>query len=191
VLAAAAIGMFGLSLLGCVDEPPPRSYVEFMDDRVAREGTLVRCNADRAATASDPECINARRAATTLAARADEAQRAQRDAASERRRMAARDYFAAQQAAQRQAESDARAQEELAYEAQWDDTANASDSPAAAGDGRVATTAPELEFIALPRSAVPPLRSVDLPSSARRIDYSPARPQLEEIVLPELRRPSP
>ena len=58
-------------IAGCIEEPRPRSYLEFMEDPIAREGTLARCNQDRDATADDPECTNARRAASTAAARAE------------------------------------------------------------------------------------------------------------------------
>ena len=104
---------------GCVQEPRPRSYTEFMDDSFAREGTLARCNQDRAATANDAECINARRAAANVAARADEAQREQRDAESEIQRAAASDRAASAQTAILQAAAAARENAEAQYEAQW------------------------------------------------------------------------
>lgn len=174
VVAILAATIF-CALVACIEEPPPRSYVEFMDDRVAREGTLVRCNAVRDATADDAECINARRAAATLAARADAAQREQREVESESRRLAARQYQEAQEAAMRRAETAAIEEQELAYEAQWHDSAATS------------TPAPELEYITLPRSVNPPLTAVTLPRGAKPLEYTPPKPRLEEISPPERR----
>jgi hypothetical protein len=179
-------------LAACIEEPQPRSYLEFMDDRVAREGTLVRCNTDRDATGDNPECINARRAAATLAARADAAQREQREAESESGRLAARQYQEAREAAMRRAEAAAIEEQQLAYEAQWHDGAAAS-TPAATAVIDEATpqtdgsAVPKLEFIALPRSVTPPLTTVTLPRGVKPLEYTPPTPRLEEISLPERR----
>ena len=203
---AAAVGRRWLALslglcagiAGCVNEPPPRSFTEFMEDRFAREGTLVRCNADRTATANDPECINARRAAAALAAQDDAAQRERRDAQSEARLLAARQREAAQQEAQRRAEVAAQTEEQLAYESLWEEeqtpqppvreTENRQVAAIAAQTGSV-TPLPALEPIALPESARPPLTSITLPRGAKPLVFEPSVPTLEEIVVPEhLRR---
>lgn len=191
------LGLYAL-LAGCVNEPPPRSFTEFMEDRFAREGTLVRCNADRTATANDPECINARRAAAALAAQDDEAQRERRDAQSEARLLAARQREAVQQEAQRRAEVTAQAEEQLAYESLWEEEQAAQPplgetevrqvAAIAAQTGPV-TPLPELEPIALPESVKPPLTSISLPRGAKPLVFEPTEPALEEIVVPEhLRR---
>ena len=114
-------------IVGCVEEPRPRSYLEFMEDPIAREGTLARCNQDRNATSEDPECINARRAASTAAARVEAARAEQLEAASDIKREAFRERVAAQQAAARRAEEAAQRAEEAAYDAQW--TENQAPSP--------------------------------------------------------------
>lgn len=181
-------------LAACVDEPPPRSFTEFMDDRFAREGTLVRCNSDRTATANDPECINARRAAAALASQDDAAQREQRDAQSEVRLLAARQRQAAQQQAAQRAEVAAQAEEQLAYESLWEE-AQASEPPPVEGRvGQVAaapiqtgsvTPVPALEPIALPQSVRPPLTTISLPRGVKPLVFEPTEPTLEEIVLPE------
>ncbi len=181
-------------IVGCVNEPPPRSFTEFMDDRFAREGTLVRCNADRDATANDPECINARRAAAALAAQDDAELQERRDAQSEARLLAARQRQAAQQEAERRAQMAAQEEQQLAYEAQWEEIQAAEPEPAASGLAPVAvettqtgsvTPVPELEPIALPESIRPPLTSIGLPRGARPMVFEPTEPTLEEIVVPE------
>ena len=185
--------LFLLALLacltaGCVQEPRPRSYTQFMDDSFAREGTLARCNQDREGTANDVECVNARRAASNLAARADEAQREQRDAESEILRAAASDRAASAQtaimqaaeAAKENAEAQVEAQYEAQYEAQWAevDASAQSTQPiqlAAAEPVGEATyrslastlspvsSAEELRYAELPR---PTLDFIELPASA-------------------------
>ena len=181
-------------IAGCVNEPPPRSFTEFMDDRFAREGTLVRCNADRTATANDPECINARRAAAALAAQDDAAQRERRDAQSEARLLAARQREAVQQEAERRAQAEAQVEQQLADESQWEEEQTSAQAPI---DARVAETAadatptgsitplPELEPIALPESVRPPLTTISLPRGAKPMVFEPTEPTLDEIVVPE------
>jgi len=44
-----------------------------MEDGLARDGVLTRCNENREATLNDEECSNARRAAATLALEAERA----------------------------------------------------------------------------------------------------------------------
>jgi hypothetical protein len=181
--------------------------MEFMEDSLAREGTLARCNRDRDATASDAECMNARRAASTIAARADEALRDQRDAESELLRAAARDRADAAQQARQRAEAVAEAQAEAEYEAQWSESVEivlADDSlaepvsdrqtygslgstlgavAAAPEPGYAAASSPSLDFLELPPSATPVMPYVELPASARRLELAP-EPQLEEISIP-------
>ena len=69
----AAVAMLCL-LAGC-EEPQPITFAEFMDDDIARDGTLARCNEDREATLADIECANARRAAAAIALREERARR--------------------------------------------------------------------------------------------------------------------
>jgi len=193
--------------VGCAKEPLPRSYMEFMEDSYAREGVLARCNRDRAETASDAECVSARRAAAAIAARADETLREDREAESEMLLVAARARSAnVQQAAQR-AEADALASAEAQYEAQWagptetlyvrDDT---HEPPTALGTysslastleeslpiarSTPAATEPEaLELVELPASVQLALPYVELPESVRRRELAP-QPELEEISVP-------
>jgi len=192
---------------GCAQEPRPRSYMEFMDDSFAREGTLARCNQDRDGTAKDAECINARRAASSVAARADEALREQRDAESEILRAAASDRAASAQIAIERAEVAEKEDAEAEYEAQWDEV-EASAQPIQLAEAvavseatygslasTLSTTSPAQEFpfaepprptldlIELPASAEPILPYVEVPATVRRLELAP-KPVLEEISIP-------
>ncbi len=109
-----------LTLVAC-NQPRPRTFTEFVEDAAAREGTLVRCNADRDASANDLECANARRAAASVALDAERARRAELEAESDRLRSELRDRTAQQQDAERRAEALRRAMLQAAYEAQWVD----------------------------------------------------------------------
>jgi hypothetical protein len=194
--------------VGCAKEPLPRSYMEFMEDSYAREGVLARCNRDRAETASDAECVSARRAAAAIAARADETLREDREAESEMLLVAARERSAnVQQAAQR-AEADALASADAQYEAQWagptetlyvrDDThepptalgtysslaSTLEESLPIAARSTPAATEPEaLELVKLSESIQLALPYVELPESVRRRELAP-QPELEEISVP-------
>lgn len=197
---------------GCVNEPLPRSYMEFMEDSLAREGTLARCNRDREATSGDAECMNARRAAATIAARADEALRAEREVESEVQRVAASERAARAQQARDQAEAVAEAQAEADYEAQWDQNAEivlaegetavsvpvpeartsmepglgtSPEVPAEPGFVGPPLPGPSLEFVELPESAAPALPYVELPENIRRLEFEPEPElQLEEVSIP-------
>ena len=178
-----ALVLMACLMAGCTGEPRPRSYMEFMDDSLAREGALARCNQDREATANDAECINARRAASTIATRADEALREQREAESDVLRAAVRDRAGYVQTAAERAEAAAQITAEAEYEAQW----RAAQENVEAAQLNYAEPAvpaePSLEFIELPAAASPALPYVDLPDSAQRRELVP-EPELEEMSLP-------
>ena len=155
--------------------------MQFMDDSIAREGTLARCNQDREATGGDAECINARRAASTLAARADEELREQREANSDVLRAAVRDREGYAQAAARRAEAAAQVTADAEFEAQW---RVAQENVQATQLGYAEpSAAATLDFIELPPSASVALPYVQLPASARRLELVP-EPMLGEISLP-------
>ena len=59
--------LLAVVLAACAPKSEPRTVLDFMDDGFAREGVLTRCNQNREETLNDAECINARRAAATLA----------------------------------------------------------------------------------------------------------------------------
>jgi chromosome segregation ATPase len=116
--ARGAVLSLCLAVVACT-ELPPRTFTEFMEDAAAREGTLVRCNADRRATIDDIECANARRAAAAVALEVERARRAELEAESDRLRSELHDRIARQQAAEREAEELRRAMQQAAYDAQW------------------------------------------------------------------------
>lgn len=120
----ARIGLVGLVALAaaCV-KPEPRRFEEFMDDSIAREGTLARCNSDREGTAHDIECANARRAAAAIALREEQERRAALERESERKLAELRAQIERRDRAKREAMAAALAAAEAAYEAQWADEA--------------------------------------------------------------------
>jgi hypothetical protein len=117
-LCCASVVVLCLTLAACAD-PEPRSFAEFMEDQIAREGTLARCDAMPQEARNDIECANARRAEATFALRLERERLDELERESQRKieeltqRMAERERLA--QEAARQA-----VQEELeAYEARW------------------------------------------------------------------------
>lgn len=111
--------LVGGLVAACVEPPPPRTFNEFMEDRIAREGTLARCNEDARATLNDIECANARRAAATIALREERERREELELESERKLAALRDQMALRERAEREAAAAAEAAAQAAYEAFW------------------------------------------------------------------------
>ena len=70
-------------LAACAPQPEPRTAYDFMEDGLARDGVLARCNQDRDATLTDEECANARRAAAAVALEAERAREPALERASE------------------------------------------------------------------------------------------------------------
>ncbi len=178
---------------GCVEEPRPRSYMEFIEDTIAREGTLSRCNRDREATAREAECMNARRAASTIAARADEALREQREAESEAQLAAARERAEREQIAIRQTRAAAEANAEAEYEAQWTEPVILEDTMQLANAtsdndgiyGSLASTLDTANQAPEPGAAEAPAPPyVELPAGVERRELPP-EPVLEGISIPE------
>ncbi len=95
-------------LAGC-EEPQPRSVAEFMENEAALQGTLIRCDRDRGAAASDPECHNASRAAERLALIEERALLKARQEAFEREREEYRTRLERERQLRRQAEEAAEA----------------------------------------------------------------------------------
>ena len=92
-----------LTLVACEKKDPPRSYNFFMEDRIAREGTLLRCENNPAESLNDIECANAERAVLELDLIAERERAAKLERESELRM---------QQLREQMAERDRRAQEE-------------------------------------------------------------------------------
>lgn len=119
-LSIAALGVAsGLFASGCTPEPQPRSFADYLEDRMLMDGTLARCNADRIGTHNDLDCANARRAAVTIALRVEEAKREELERESERKLSELRDELARREAREREALAAAEAAKQEAYEAIW------------------------------------------------------------------------
>ena len=116
--------LFAALMAACApSQPEPRSVLDFMEDGLARDGALARCNQNRDATLSDGECANARRAAATLALEGDRARAAEFERESERKLLALRERSERQTAVERDSAAAVRAAAEAAYEAQFRDPA--------------------------------------------------------------------
>lgn len=111
--------LIGGVVAACVEPPPPRSFNEFMEDRIAREGTLARCSDNSRESLNDIECANARRAAATIALREERERREALELESERKLAALRDQMALRERAEREAAAAAEAAAQAAYEAFW------------------------------------------------------------------------
>jgi hypothetical protein len=82
-LRVGAALLLAAALAACAPQPEPRTVNDFMEDGLARDGVLTRCNQDRDATLTDTECANARRAAAAVALEADRGREAELEQASE------------------------------------------------------------------------------------------------------------
>lgn len=78
------------ALAACDEEPPAPTIMEFMENPVLLDATLVRCGQNRRDTRYDAECINARDAVDRLAVAAELARREELKAQSERKQAALR-----------------------------------------------------------------------------------------------------
>ena len=83
--------LFAVVLAACAPKSEPRTVLDFMDDGLAREGVLTRCNQSREGTLKDVECSNARRAAGTLALETERARAPELEQRSEAKLSALRD----------------------------------------------------------------------------------------------------
>jgi hypothetical protein len=175
VARVASALIVAVVVAGCEAPPKPRTIENFMEDGLAREGVLVRCNADREATAGDVECTNARRAAVVVAAEKEDERLRALELESQRKLVAMRDRAARQAQAQQEAAAAAKAAAEAAYEAQWRNQGGARPA-GAAGQGSQA-----------PAFGAPLGQKMPSMSDAQRGDEFtlqslsdvPARPELE------------
>lgn len=131
------IAATSLAFAGCIEEPRPRAVTEFLDDPIALEAALTRCNANRTRTRSDPECENARAAVSRIETAEEAKREVELEAQSERKREALRRRQMRAAEARRLAEEQARRREEALY---LGEIVEQQGGPAGgAGDG---TTAP-------------------------------------------------
>ena len=140
--ALAAVSA-ALVLAACY-EPQPRSFTEFMEDRLAREGTIAICNRDPIASRTDIECANARRAEAAIALRMERERREEFERESERRLESLRREMAERERIARESALAAARAEREAYEAIWrgaaGNNAAAPNAPAANGANSSAVT---------------------------------------------------
>lgn len=179
--------------------PQPDNFYFFMEDGLAREGVLARCNQDRDATLNDVECSNARRAAAAIALKAEQERSELFARESERKLLALRISISRETETQQSAEAAARAAAESAYELQWKDPragryASAGDAGSAgqgaafgAPVGLVLPSMRESTLFNVYAEANGPLRrpefeiaAVEAPSNAVPTAYP--TPELEEVA---------
>lgn len=111
-----------------------------MEDGIAREGVLSRCNRNRDETLADEECANARRAAAAIALEAERARAPVLEQASADKLVALRNSQARATAAEQDAATAAREAAEAAYEARWRDPSGPRPAAGAAADENVGPT---------------------------------------------------
>jgi hypothetical protein len=161
----------------CQQPSKPRSYEFFMEDGLAREGVLARCNQDRNASVNDPECDNARRAAAAIGATGEHERAQSYERESSRKLEELRDRAARKQQAEEQAAAAAKAAENEAYEAQWRDKAAAS----ANGAGPISDNgADDRESLSqLPARPELKIAAIEPPKA----DVQPQKPEIEHTAV--------
>ena len=126
--------------LAACNEPQPRYFTEFMEDRIAREGTLARCNENREATLNDIECANARRAAGAIALQEERERRQSLEIESQAKLEALRAEIERERQRALDAQLAAEAAAKAAYDALWESKNAGSLDPA----GEIDADPPEL-----------------------------------------------
>jgi hypothetical protein len=72
IIACGCLTAVALSMAACSPRRiPPMSVSDLMEDRVALDGVLMKCNRDVAKARTDSDCLNARIAIERLASRVD------------------------------------------------------------------------------------------------------------------------
>lgn len=159
---------------GCEQEHH-RTFYDFMDDSLAREGVLARCNQNRENN-KDPECAEARRAAAAVAAQAERERLAALEQESQRKIFALRKRMEADERAAERAVAEVEAALQAAYDAQWQE-------PGAAEQGLVASADSERDdgLAAFVPSRLPlEVAAVTPPANEFEIDA----PKVELAIIP-------
>ena len=87
VFACGCLGAVILATAACSPRRiPPMSVADLMEDRVALDGVLMKCNQNPAKGRTDSDCLNARVAVERLASQSDPAEEAKRTEEFERSR---------------------------------------------------------------------------------------------------------
>jgi hypothetical protein len=118
VVLSCAIAVLCFTLSAC-EKKLPRSYNFFMEDRIAREGTLVRCDKNPIEAQADIECANAHRAAVEIALRFERERAVVLERESERSMAAIRAQLAESQRIAREERERAAELAREAYEELW------------------------------------------------------------------------
>lgn len=160
-----------LMLVGCAEEPMPRSVSEFLENPMLLEAAMVRCSQDRAKTRYEPECVNARQAVDRIQAKEEAEAKADLEARSESKRAALRRTQAAAAEARRRAAAARREREEAEYLAQFGVLPQGEDTPA-----------DPLEQGNLP-GAVVPEPETETPTNEGYVEQPAAEPE-QEIAPP-------
>jgi hypothetical protein len=164
----------------CQQPSRPRTYEFFMEDGLAREGVLARCNQDRKASVDDQECESARRAAAAVAATGEHERTQNYERESSRKLEQLRDRSARQQQAEEQAATAAKAAEKDAYEAQWRDKNAAGQASGADPISDASSGADERESLSqLPARPELKLAAVEPPKA----DVQPQKPEIEHAAV--------
>jgi hypothetical protein len=123
------LALVGLCLLlaACSDPPPPRTFTYFMEDRIAREGTIIHCDEHPQDTQNDIECANARRAAVAIALRRERERVETLERESRIKLEALRNEMAERERAVREATLAAARAERERYESMWRGTPESAD----------------------------------------------------------------
>jgi hypothetical protein len=148
--ARTCLGLLGVGLLlTACEKARPRTFADFMDDQIAREGTIAHCNENPVETAADIDCANARRAAATIALRAERERHDELERESERKLEALREEMAERERIVRDSTLAAARAEREAYEKLW--RGGSPDPGTAAGAATVADEPSDrLSLIELP-----------------------------------------
>ena len=119
--AAAFLVLAAVCLLATACEKPrvPRTFANFMEDPIARDGTLARCNANPNATVDDLECAHARRAQVSIALRQERERREALEIESQRKIDELKNEMVERERIAREAALAAARAEREAYEALW------------------------------------------------------------------------
>lgn len=106
-----------VGLLGACskEEPPPHTVLEFMEDSILLEATMVRCARDRSRMKYESECVNAREAVNRIESREEVQRKKELEAQFERKRRALRRTQEAAAEARRRAADEQRRREEAEY----------------------------------------------------------------------------
>jgi len=124
-------------LLAACERPEPRSFAVFMEDSIARDGTLARCNQDPEGTSDDIECAHARRAAISIALSHERERREMLELESQRKIDELKLEMVERERIAREAALAAARAEREAYEAMWRERGAVPDEvfgPESAGD---------------------------------------------------------